>query len=122
MLLNSILCASVKQKSVFSMLIIFSQVEVSVESIDKAGNFIGWLWIENVNLSVALVQDGYAHVHSSAERSEHYRALCNAEESAKTRREKVLYIVSKKLFVCVLCTENLNCEILECEKAAFVLQ
>lgn len=65
------------------------EVEVSVESIDKAGNFIGWLWIDNVNLSVALVQEGYAHVHSSAERSEHYRALCNAEDTAKARKDKI---------------------------------
>lgn len=29
------------------------EVTVHVESVDKAGNFIGWLWINNVNLSVS---------------------------------------------------------------------
>ncbi|XP_015750923.1 PREDICTED: staphylococcal nuclease domain-containing protein 1-like, partial [Acropora digitifera] len=32
------------------------EVEVEVEAIDKAGNFIGWLFVENTNLSVALVE------------------------------------------------------------------
>jgi len=32
------------------------QVEVQVEAIDKAGNFIGWLFVDNTNLSVALVE------------------------------------------------------------------
>lgn len=27
-----------------------------MEAIDKAGNFIGWLFVENMNLSVALVE------------------------------------------------------------------
>lgn len=32
------------------------QVEVEVEAIDKAGNFIGWVFVDNTNLSVALVE------------------------------------------------------------------
>ena len=32
------------------------EVEVEVETTDKAGNFIGWLFVDNVNLSVALVE------------------------------------------------------------------
>lgn len=28
------------------------EVQVQVEGMDKAGNFIGWLWIGNTNLSV----------------------------------------------------------------------
>ena len=32
------------------------QVEVQVEAIDKAGNFIGWLFVDNTNLSVSLVE------------------------------------------------------------------
>nr|QBI71268.1 ebna2 binding protein P100 [Carausius morosus] len=62
------------------------EVEIHVESMDKAGNFIGWLWVDGTNLSVALVEEGYANVHFSAERSEHYRALKNAEDSAKDKR------------------------------------
>ncbi|XP_066992984.1 staphylococcal nuclease domain-containing protein 1 [Anabrus simplex] len=65
------------------------EVEIQVESMDKAGNFIGWLWIDGVNLSVALVEQGYASVHFTAERSEYYRALKAAEDAAKERKEKI---------------------------------
>ncbi|KAK6629054.1 hypothetical protein RUM43_002871 [Polyplax serrata] len=66
------------------------EVEIQVENIDKVrGNFIGWLWIDGVNLSVALVEDGLASVHGSAEKSEHYRALKSAEDSAKARKDKI---------------------------------
>lgn len=64
------------------------EVSVQVESQDKAGNFIGWLWIENINLSIALVEEGLAAVHPTAERSEHFRALKSAEDSAKEKRLK----------------------------------
>lgn len=59
------------------------EVEIQVESMDKAGNFIGWLWVDNINLSVALVEEGLATVHFSAERSEHFRSIKSAEDSAK---------------------------------------
>lgn len=65
------------------------EVEIHVESMDKAGNFIGWLWVDNHNLSVALVEAGLATVHFTAERSEHYRALKAAEDNAKAARLKV---------------------------------
>ncbi|XP_049829315.1 staphylococcal nuclease domain-containing protein 1 [Schistocerca gregaria] len=65
------------------------EVEIHVESMDKAGNFIGWLWIEGVNLSVALVETGLASVHPTAERSEHYRALKTAEDTAKAKKLKI---------------------------------
>jgi staphylococcal nuclease domain-containing protein 1 len=65
------------------------EVEIHVESMDKAGNFIGWLWIEGQNLSVALVDAGLATVHFSAERSEHYKALKAAEDNAKGARLRV---------------------------------
>lgn len=31
------------------------EVSVQVEAVDKVGNFIGWLWINNVNLSVSVL-------------------------------------------------------------------
>jgi len=65
------------------------EVEIHVESMDKAGNFIGWLWIEGHNLSVALVEAGLATVHFTAERSEHYKALKAAEDNAKAARLRV---------------------------------
>jgi len=65
------------------------EVEIHVESMDKAGNFIGWLWIEGHNLSVTLVEAGLATVHFTAERSEHYKALKAAEDNAKAARLRV---------------------------------
>ncbi|KAJ8315336.1 hypothetical protein KUTeg_007486 [Tegillarca granosa] len=62
------------------------EVEVQVESMDKGGNFIGWLFVENTNLSLALVEEGLATVHFTAERSPYYKALQVAEENAKKRK------------------------------------
>lgn len=62
------------------------EVEIHVESMDKAGNFIGWLWVDGHNLSVMLVEAGLATVHFTAERSEHYRALKTAEDNAKAAK------------------------------------
>ena len=65
------------------------QVEVEVEAIDKGGNFIGWLYVDNTNLSVALVEAGLAKVHFTAERSSHYKSLLAAQERAKAAKLKV---------------------------------
>lgn len=65
------------------------EVEIEVDSIDKAGNFIGFLWVDGKNLSVALVEEGLSTVHFSAERSQHFRALQIAEDNAKARRIKI---------------------------------
>lgn len=56
---------------------------------DKAGNFIGWLHIEGVNLSVALVENALSKVHFTAERSSYYKSLVSVEETARQRKEKV---------------------------------
>ncbi|XP_062929037.1 staphylococcal nuclease domain-containing protein 1 [Mobula hypostoma] len=70
-------------------LVLQREVEVEVESMDKAGNFIGWLHIDGVNLSVALVEHSLSKVHFTAERSSYYKALLSVEEAAKLKREKV---------------------------------
>lgn len=70
----------------------FFQVEVEVESMDKAGNFIGWLHIDGVNLSVALVENALSKVHFTAERSPYYKTLVTAEEGCRQRKEKVRLI------------------------------
>ncbi|XP_057710766.1 staphylococcal nuclease domain-containing protein 1 [Corythoichthys intestinalis] len=70
-------------------LVMQREVEVEVESMDKAGNFIGWLHIEGVNLSVALVENALSKVHFTAERSNYYKTLVSAEEACRQRREKV---------------------------------
>lgn len=65
------------------------EVQIEVESMDKGGNFIGWLWVDNHNHSTKLVEEGLASVHFSAERSIHYRALQVAEENAKAKKLKM---------------------------------
>lgn len=65
------------------------EVEVQVEAMDKGGNFIGWLFVENVNLSMSLVEEGLSKVHFTAERSNYYKALCTAEEKAKQKKLNV---------------------------------
>ena len=49
---------------------------------DKGGNFIGWLWIDETNLSIALVEAGLSTVHVTAESSRFSHQLQQAEESA----------------------------------------
>nr|XP_020042669.1 staphylococcal nuclease domain-containing protein 1 isoform X2 [Castor canadensis] len=66
-----------------------TQVEVEVESMDKAGNFIGWLHMDGANLSVLLVEQALSKVHFTAERSAYYKSLLSAEEAAKQKKEKV---------------------------------
>ena len=65
------------------------QVTVEVESMDKGGNFIGYMHSENVNLSVALVEEGLAKVHFTAEKGAYYKHLTTAEEKAKEARKNV---------------------------------
>lgn len=67
-------------------------MEVEVESMDKAGNFIGWLHIEGVNLSVALVENALSKVHFTAERSAYYKTLVAAEDTCRQRKEKVSFL------------------------------
>uniref|UniRef100_A0A3Q3JRS6 Staphylococcal nuclease domain-containing protein n=1 Tax=Monopterus albus TaxID=43700 RepID=A0A3Q3JRS6_MONAL len=70
-------------------LVLQREVEVEVESMDKAGNFIGWLHIDGVNLSVALVENALSKVHFTAERSAYYKTLVSAEEACRQRKEKI---------------------------------
>ena len=62
------------------------EVSIQVDTHDKAGNFIGWLWVDNVNLSVALVKEGFASVHRTGEKSQYATFLKEAEDSAKQQR------------------------------------
>lgn len=65
------------------------QVDIKVETTDKGGNFIGWLFVDGVNLSQALVEQGLAKVHFTAERSVYYPALLKAEQAAKEKKLNV---------------------------------
>ena len=66
------------------------QVEIEVESIDKGGNFIGWMTVDNSNVSVQLVEEGYAGVFlmQSQDSSQYSRLIQIAEENAKARKAK----------------------------------
>lgn len=66
-------------------LIMQREVTVEVEGMDKGGNFIGWCFVEGLNLSLALVEEGLAKVHFTAERSSHYKALQEVEGKAKAK-------------------------------------
>ncbi|GIY94809.1 staphylococcal nuclease domain-containing protein 1 [Caerostris extrusa] len=65
------------------------EVQIEVEAMDKAGNCIGWLWVDNVNLSEALVREGFADIHPTASRSSYYRALQTAQEEAQKKKLKI---------------------------------
>uniref|UniRef100_A0AAY4C3L9 Staphylococcal nuclease domain-containing protein n=1 Tax=Denticeps clupeoides TaxID=299321 RepID=A0AAY4C3L9_9TELE len=70
-------------------LVLQREVEVEVESMDKAGNFIGWLHVDGMNLSVALVDGALSKVHFTAERSSYNKTLQSAEEVARQRKDKI---------------------------------
>jgi len=65
------------------------EVEITVEKVSKVGSMIGWLFVGNVNLSLALVKEGLAKVHRSAERSEYFKLLQQAEKEAKDKKLNV---------------------------------
>ena len=65
------------------------EVEIEVENIDKAGNFIGYLFVENTNLSLHLVQEGFASMHFTADRSQYANQIKNAEDNAKNAKKRI---------------------------------
>jgi len=70
-------------------LVLQREVDVEVESMDKGGNFIGWLYVDGMGLSTALVEEGLAKVHFTAERGNHYKSLVQAESKAKEAKKNV---------------------------------
>jgi len=70
-------------------MILQREVEIEVESQDKAGNFIGYLFCENSNLSVHLVTEGYATMHFTADRSNYCNQIQNAQDNAKSAKKRV---------------------------------
>ncbi|MCP9261391.1 Tudor staphylococcal nuclease [Dirofilaria immitis] len=63
------------------------EVEIEVEGMDKSGSFIGYMFVQTeqgfCNMSAALVENGLASVHFTAEKGAYYSQLCVAEEKAK---------------------------------------
>jgi len=66
-------------------------VQVEVESMDKGGNFIGWLYYAGgtKNLSVELVRNGLSTMHSTAEASAHYTQIMQAEKDASSTKKNI---------------------------------
>ncbi|KAJ8666951.1 hypothetical protein QAD02_008613 [Eretmocerus hayati] len=62
-------------------------VDVQIENMESKGSgFIGWLFLDGVNLSVALVEEGLAEVSNFVEQGEYLKALKAAEERAKAKK------------------------------------
>ncbi|XP_057342022.1 staphylococcal nuclease domain-containing protein 1 [Microplitis mediator] len=62
-------------------------VEIQVDNMESKGSgFIGWLFVEGVNMSVALVEEGLAEVSSFSEHGEYIKSLKAAEERAKAKK------------------------------------
>lgn len=63
-------------------------VEIDVETVDKAGGFIGTLYVNRENFTRVLLEEGLATVHAySAEQSGHANEYFAAEQSAKEGRK-----------------------------------
>lgn len=67
---------------------------------DKAGNFIGWLFVDGVNVSVSLVEGGLAKLFYTAENSPYYRELDTAESSAKQAKLGIWANYVEEIKVC----------------------
>lgn len=65
-------------------------VEIKIENTEtKLSGFIGWLTVNDVNMSVALVEEGLAEVVNFPDSGELTRTLKAAEERAKTKKLNV---------------------------------
>jgi len=65
------------------------EVEIEVESCDKAGNFIGYLFFEDRNMSVELVKEGLSSMHFTAERGKYFSQLSRCEQDAKEDKKRM---------------------------------
>ncbi|KAF0295232.1 Nuclease domain-containing protein 1 [Amphibalanus amphitrite] len=65
------------------------EVQIEVDSMDKGGNFIGWVFLGDKNLAVELVAAGLSSMHFSAEESKYYTALQRALEQAQKARKGI---------------------------------
>lgn len=83
--------------------LVLLQVTIEVDAIDRVGNFIGWLFVDGVNLSQLLVEKGLSKLHFTAERSNYYKQLLAAEDAAKAQK---LNVSDSKLFVSLLILVN----------------
>ncbi|CAD5211676.1 unnamed protein product [Bursaphelenchus okinawaensis] len=66
------------------------EVHLDIDSIDKSGGFIGFVFYQGesgqVNLAEQLVEQGLASVHFTAEKTKYYNQLLNAEKRAQDQK------------------------------------
>ncbi|KAF7998494.1 hypothetical protein HCN44_010902 [Aphidius gifuensis] len=62
-------------------------VEIQVESMESKGSgFIGWLFVDNININVGLVEEGFAEVSTFTDSAEYLKNVKAAEERAKAKK------------------------------------
>jgi len=64
-------------------LVMNREVRVKVDTTDKAGSYIGWLFVDEKNLSELLLEHGLSKIHFTAQRSEFASKLQTAVEKAQ---------------------------------------
>jgi len=62
------------------------EVEIMVEAIDKGGNFIGWCFEGSNNISLSLVEEGFASAFIMGDRSTYGGQITAAEDGAKKKK------------------------------------
>ena len=68
-------------------IILQREVQISVENIDKGGNFIGWCFEGTNNISLSLVDEGFASAFIlGGDRSAYGTQIQAAEEAAKKKK------------------------------------
>lgn len=61
-------------------------VQVEIESMDKVGGFVGYLFVDKINVSIELVKQGLSKVHFSGQKGPYSSELQKAEENAQLSR------------------------------------
>ena len=69
-------------------MILQREVDIAVEGMDKGGNFIGWCFEGSTNLSLALVDEGFASSFIMGDKSGYGNQIIMAEEAAKKKKIK----------------------------------
>lgn len=65
-------------------------MEIQIDTVDRAGSFIGSLFVQGENLAVLLLQQGLASIHEfSASESQYATQLYEAERQAREQRKGI---------------------------------
>jgi staphylococcal nuclease domain-containing protein 1 len=61
-------------------------VTVEIETMDKVGGFVGYLFVDKINVSVELVRNGLSKVHFSGENGKYANELAKAQTAAQNAK------------------------------------